>query len=501
MIQSLLVSILFVPLPSLESDIVSLQKALDNKAQYDMAKEQTIEKLRSNREPARLYEAYNSYCYDSAYHYAQECVVLSDRTGDCNQKADARLKMAYTYMSGGLFQEAESVLNGIDLQGVNTHIQMGYYSQRGQLLYNVARYQQTPYPSQMRDYYEQALKLIPPTDSIGYWSAHAQIARAEGQREKTIYYFEQALKAGRGIVRSEAISFSSLAQEYYEQGDSAQALHYWIQAAIRDLECSVKEVTAMQQAAYLLFALGRYDIADRAIRSAFDDAQLFHARHRQLEVGEILPLIDQQQLQQIQKQNRKERILYICIVAILLVGTGTLLVLFRKLHHRNVLLVEAQERNRLANIALEQSNHLKETYLATMLSAEADHTKAVERYVRYVTRCAREKNWNDVLTIPNYISKMWHRTAFYKRFDTMFLQLYPHFIDEVNAQLTEPLEAKRGTLPSELRIFALMRLGITNNEQMAHILSCSLSTIHTYKAHVYSRLKCSKDSFLHETCG
>ena len=466
-----------------------------------MAKEQTIDKLRSNRDPLQLYKAYNSYCYDSAYHYAQECMILSDKTGDCNKKADARLKMAYTYMSGGLFQEAESILNEIDLQRVTTDVQMGYYSQQGQLLYNIARYQQTPYPSQMRKYYEQVIQLISPTDSIGYWCAKAQIARSDRQREKTIYCFEQALRAGRGILRSEAISYSSLAQEYFEQGDSAQALHYWIQAAIRDLECSVKEVTAMQQAAYLLFALGRYDIADRAIRSAFDDAQLFHARHRQLEVGEILPLIDQHQLQQMQKQNYKERILYICIVAILLVGTGTLLVLFRKLHHRNVLLVEAQERNRLANIALEQSNHLKETYLATMLSAEADHTKAVERYVRYVTRCAREKNWNDVLTIPNYISKMWHRTAFYKRFDTMFLQLYPHFIDEVNAQLTEPLEAKRGTLPSELRIFALMRLGITSNEQMAHILSCSLSTIHTYKAHVYSRLKCSKDSFLHETCG
>ena len=466
-----------------------------------MAKEQTIDKLRSNRDPLQLYKAYNSYCYDSAYHYAQECMILSDKTGDCNKKADARLKMAYTYMSGGLFQEAESILNEIDLQRVTTDVQMGYYSQRGQLLYNVARYQHTPYPPQMRTYYEQALQLVSPADSIGYWSTLAQIARSDRQREKTIYCFEQALRAGRGILRSEAISYSSLAQEYFEQGDSAQALHYWIQAAIRDLECSVKEVTAMQQAAYLLFALGRYDIADRAIRSAFDDAQLFHARHRQLEVGEILPLIDQHQLQQMQKQNYKERILYICIVAILLVGTGTLLVLFRKLHHRNVLLVEAQERNRLANIALEQSNHLKETYLATMLSAEADHTKAVERYVRYVTRCAHEKNWNDVLTIPNYISKMWHRTAFYKRFDTMFLQLYPHFIDEVNAQLTEPLEAKRGTLPSELRIFALMRLGITSNEQMAHILSCSLSTIHTYKAHVYSRLKCSKESFLHETCG
>ena len=466
-----------------------------------MTKEQTIDRLRSHQDPVKLYEAYNSYCYDSAYHYAQACILLSDKSDDCNKKNDARLKMAYTYLSGGLFQEAESVLNGIDLQGVNSYLQKGYYSLRGQLLYDVARYQQTPYPSQMHQYYEQALQLVSPSDSIDYWSTMAQIARANGQHDKAISCFEQALRAGRGIARSEAISFSSLAQEYFEQGDSAQALHYWIQAAIRDLECSVKEVTAMQQVAYLLFAMGRYDIADRAIRSAYDDAQFFHARHRQLEVSEILPLIDRHQLQQMQEQNLKERILYICIVAILLMGSGILLFLFRKLHHHNLLLEDAQERNRLANIALEQSNHLKETYLATMLSAEADHTKAVERYVRYVTRCAREKNWNDVLTIPNYISKMWHRTAFYKRFDTMFLQLYPHFIEEVNAQLTEPLEAKRGTLPSELRIFALMRLGITSNDQMAHILSCSVSTIHTYKAHVYSRLKCSKDSFLHDTCG
>ena len=501
MLHSLLVSLLFVSLPSLQGDIESLQKALDKKAEYDLSKEQTIEKLRSNKNPVQLYEAYNSYCYDSAFHYAQEYMILSDKSGDNNQKADARFKMAYTYLSGGLFQEAESVLNGIELDSINTDLLMGYYSLRGQLLYDVARYQQTPYPSQMRKHYEQALQLISPLDTTTYWCTMAQIARADGQREKTIYCFEQAIKAGRGIQRSEAIFFSSLAQEYFEQGDSAQALHYWIQAAVRDLECSAKEITAMQQVAHLLFALGRYDIAARAIRSAYDDAQFFHARHRQLEVSEILPLIDQHQMQQMQKQNRLERILYTCLVAILLIGSGALLILFRKLHHHNLLLVEAQERNRLTNIALEQSNHLKETYLATMLSAEADHTKAVERYVNYVTRCAREKNWNAVLTIPNYISKMWHRSAFYRRFDTMFLQLYPHFIKEINTQLTEPLEGKQGALPSELRIFALMRLGISSNEEMAHILSCSVATIHTYKAHVYARLKCSKDDFLHEICG
>jgi DNA-binding NarL/FixJ family response regulator len=79
---------------------------------------------------------------------------------------------------------------------------------------------------------------------------------------------------------------------------------------------------------------------------------------------------------------------------------------------------------------------------------------------------------------------------------TRFVTPDLHFIDEINARLVKPMVSKRGTLPGELRIFALMRLGIHDNEQMAHILSCSLATIHTYKAHVYSRLNCSKDIFL-----
>ena len=86
MLYSLLVSLLFVPLPSIKSDIVSLQRALDSKAKYDMTKEQTIDRLRSHQDPVKLYEAYNSYCYDSAYHYAQACILLSDKSDDCNKK-------------------------------------------------------------------------------------------------------------------------------------------------------------------------------------------------------------------------------------------------------------------------------------------------------------------------------------------------------------------------------------------------------------------------------
>lgn len=496
MLHTLFISLLFIPLPSLENDIVSLQHALDNKIRYDIQKERTIDSLHRLNDPAQLYEAYSSYCYDSAYYYAQECIKRSKSASDNNSKIDAQLKLAYTYMSGGLFSEAESVLNSVDIRGADTAMQMGYFSLQGQLQYNISRYQQTPYPQNMRDNYEKVLKLLSASDSLGYWNVQAQLARADGKNIEAIECFEHALCAGHGILRSEAISYSSIAQEFYDRGDSAQALHYWIHAAIRDLECSAKEVTAMQHVAKLLHNLGRYDFAARTIRSALDDAQHFHARHRMLEVGEILPIIDQYQLQQLQEQSRHEHILYSCIFIILILATGILLILFRKLHLHNRMLLDAQNRIMLTNVALEQSNHLKEAYLATMLSAEADHTEAVERYVKYVTRCAREKNWEDALSIPQYISKLSQRTAFFRRFDSMFLQLYPHFIDEINARLVKPMVSKRGTLPGELRIFALMRLGIHDNEQMAHILSCSLATIHTYKAHVYSRLNCSKDIFL-----
>lgn len=497
MTHLLLTILLFIPLPSVEEDIRLLSEALREKPQYDLRYEHRLDSLREIGDAVKMYKAYNSYCYDSALFYIREAVRQRELSGDANALASVKIKLAYTYMSGGLFRECESAFDDIDVAHLSPAHRTGYYSLRGHLLYDISQYEGTPYPPAMRRYYELAIANLSEQDGTGYWNLKAQIARADNRKYEALHCFGKALQGCNGHAPSEAVFMSSMAQIYAEMGDSAQALHYWAQAAVRDIQTSTKEITAMQQVAKLLHALGRYDMAEHCIRSALDDVTHYHARHRQLEVSEILPIIDNYQMEQLQRRNTHIRIVYTCIMSLLLVGILVTVTLLFQLRLRNRSLTEARDKLHLSNVALEQSNHIKETYLTTMLSAEADHAKAVERYSKYVMRCTREKRWDELLTLPQYISKLGQRTAFYHRFDTMFLHLYPHFIEECNRMFQTPLKSKEGCLPTELRVFALMRLGLSDNDRMAHILSCSLATVHTYKARIYANLNVSKETFLH----
>lgn len=496
MTHLLLAILLFIPLPSMEEDIALLSESLREKPQYDQRYEHRLDSLRETGDAVKMYKAYNSYCYDSALFYIREAVRQREVSGNEDAQASVKIKLAYTYLSGGLFRECESAFNDIDVTRLSPAHRTGYCSLRGRLLYDISQYEGTPCPPAIRHYYELAVANLSEQDGAGYWNLKALIARADNHPYEAIRYFEQALQGCLGHAPSEAVFMSSMAQVYLEVGDSARALHWWAQAAIRDIRSSTKEITAMQQVAKLLHALGHYDMAERCIRSALDDATHYHARHRQLEVSEILPIIDNYQMEQLQRRNTHIMIVYTCIVSLLLIGILVTISLLLQLRLRNRSLIEAHDKLHLSNIALEQSNHIKEAYLTTMLSAEADHTKAVERYTKYVMRCTREKRWDDLLTLPQYISRLGQRTAFYRRFDTMFLHLYPHFVEECNRMLQTPLKSKEGCLPTELRVFALMRLGLNDNDEMAHILSCSIATIHTYKARIYTHLTVPKEVFL-----
>lgn len=496
MTHLLLAILLFIPLPSIEEDINLLSEALREKPQYDQRYEHRLDSLRETGDAVKMYKAYNSYCYDSALFYIREAVCQRKLSDNADAQASVKIKLAYTYLSGGLFRECESVFDDIDVAHLSPAHRTGYYSLRGRLLYDISQYEGTPCPSAMCRYYELAVANLSEQDGAGYWNLKAQIARVDGKKYEALRYFEKALQGCGGHAPSEAAFMSSIAQVYLETGDSARALHYWAQAAIRDIESSTKEITAMQQVAKLLHALGCYDMAEHCIRSALDDVTQYHARHRQLEVGEILPIIDNYQMEQLQERNTHIRIVYTGVVSLLLAGILVTVALLFQLRLRNRSLMEARDKLRLSNTALEQSNNIKEVYLTTMLSSEADHTKAVDRYSKYVMRCTRERRWDELLTLPSYISKLGQRTAFYRRFDTMFLHLYPHFVEECNQMFRSPMKVKEGCLPTELRVFALMRLGLNDNDQTAHILSCSVATIHTYKARIYANLSVKKEVFL-----
>jgi len=465
---------LFVPLASLTSDLDSLQQALDNKSKYDAQKLHQLDSLRAIGNNVTMAKVYCSYCYDSAIVYAKRAVEDAKIQGDVSQLFDNNLRLASVYMSGGRFVECTKLFDSMNLEDLDVRRQSTYYSQRARLLYDISRYQNTPFLPQMRDYYERAF-LLWPGDSLNTWNLKAQLAVCDGDMGSALDYTNRSLLASKDYPHSQAIFSCAMAQIYLEKGDSAEALHHFIGSAIYDLKSSTKEIIAMQQVAQLLFHLGETDMANRCIRSALADANLHGARHRQLEVGEILPIIDQYQIDLLRERNRRERILYSCIVVLLCLGS---IALGGAYHRKNEL------------------NKIQKNYLTAMLTLEAEHTEALERYQKHVMRCAREGDTKGLLQTPGFIRNIGQRTQFYKRFDAMFLHLYPKFVEQVNKYVREPFVNEKDVLPCELRVFALMRLGVTDNNEISRVLSYSVSTIHTYKARVYSILKCDKETFL-----
>lgn len=111
----------------------------------------------------------------------------------------------------------------------------------------------------------------------------------------------------------------------------------------------------------------------------------------------------------------------------------------------------------------------------------------MEKYQRYVKRKTQERRFDELQSIPQYVDIRTLRNEFYKRFDTMFLHIFPDFVEKFNGLLRPDcrVELRQGELlNAELRIFALIRLGITDNQQIANLLDYSINTIYTYKTRI-----------------
>lgn len=86
----------------------------------------------------------------------------------------------------------------------------------------------------------------------------------------------------------------------------------------------------------------------------------------------------------------------------------------------------------------------------------------------------------------------------YKNFDAIFLNLYPSFVEDFNALLTEDeriVLKQEDLLNKELRIYALLRLGITDSVKIASFLRCSLSTVYNYRTKVRNKAAISREEF------
>ena len=489
---------------SIREDLRRLDQTIAERPLYESQKRATIDSLmgivyisfRPYESYQKIYEEYKSYNYDTAHIFAKKMAKEAQRMGDEQTQIEAAIANAFVYLSGGLFKEAYDVLQ--PLQNRYTQLPDEYHFTFARLLWDMADYAggdaARQYDSLAVRHIEQMLSHVTEADSARYLYPLATIDLRQEQYNQSIARLHEALLDSRCSEHERAIYESSLAFAYYKIGQKDAALHHNIQAAIYDIRSSTYETVALRMVAEMLFEQGQTDLAERYIRMAMDDATRYHARHRQVSISQTLPIIEHQQTEELSRQ-RWIAFSLLGIVAVLFIISIVGMVLVIK---RTRAVHEAQRTIHEMNQNLLVANKLKEEILGTFLTADSQYLTAVEQYQQRVKENVTQRRLNELMVIPKNADARIRRINMNHALDEMLLKLYPSFVTAFNNLLRpdQRFELKPNELlNTQMRIFALMRLGITHNDTIAEILDCSINTVYTYKTRTVLRSDLTPEAF------
>jgi predicted Holliday junction resolvase-like endonuclease len=300
---------------------------------------------------------------------------------------------------------------------------------------------------------------------------------------------------------TEAIVSSCLGWMYYERGETEQAINYLIRAAIRDLRSATKETTALRVLAGLLYERGDINRANNYVKLALQEANFYNARHRKIEIGAILPVIEQDRFD-IMKNQRNVLIGFVSLVSILfillLIATLVIYKQVKKLRaarrtieNRNLQLLQINDR-------LSETNNIKDEYIGYSFYLNSEYIEKMEGLYKMINRKIAARQFEDLRNSIKDSDLNRERNNMYASFDETFLKLFPDFIASYN-ELFRAEDRVKGdhekNLTSEMRIFALIRLGIYETERIAKFLNYSVHTINTYKTRVKNKSLVSNEQF------
>lgn len=461
----------------------------------------------------RLYDEYLAFNFDSALCYIKKNVDVQQSLGDPDLAAGSLIRMAHILAVSGLFDKADRMLDQIDISQLSTECKVEYYNQRGELnLYRSEMAEYTPYFQEYTDssqYYRQLILKIAPKDSYDYIFNQATYISEKGDNDGAIKMLEAYMKNLKQGERRYSIVTSTLAYFYSKKDEAQLQERYFLLSAISDMKGAILENNSLRRLSIILLDRGDFKKAYEYLLCASNDARQYGSRLRSMQAARISPLITQAyDMERALTQHRTNLLLIILsVITLLLIGTVVyILSLIKKRHQANIkiskmnaeLSLHNEEIERMNN-QMKESNRIKDEYIGRFLELSSNLILKNEERSKVLNRLARDRKLELLygeLKSQKPLNESVH--LFHQNFDTAFLNIYPTFISEVNQLLTEDnqfeVHEEAGKLTTELRILALIRLNITDNQKIADILRSSITTIYTYRSKLKSRAK-SKATF------
>lgn len=501
-----------------DSLLTVLKSEIARRKVYDDQKETRINKLKASlaevsptdylsqyKIDSKLYEEYRVYQFDSAYNYTSKLLLLSQKLNDKPKFYDSKIKLSFILVSAGMFKESFDCLNQINAQAISDSSKVDYYSIRARAYSDLANYNNdknfTSSDNQLSIIYiDSALKFCKKYSYDQYrLLADKQIATGEVSRPSP--YLAGLLLYYPLTTHQRAMAATGLSLFYNNPDQANERINLLAVGAINDIRSSTKETLAAFKLGEQLFKQGDINDAYTFIEHAFDDAQYYGARLRKLKIAAVLPLVEAKININSEAEKSKLQIYLISIAAILLVIILISFIVFvqlRRLKVKEAIIEQTNIQLEEINVKLSEDAHIKEEYIGYFFNLISAYILKLEKIKRNVERKIATKKYDDLLLSINEINIKKERDSLFYTFDRIFLKIFPNFITEFNSLFRKEDQIwpkENEVLNTDLRIFALMRLGINDNETIASILEYSVNTIYVYKMRIKAKSMIHGDAF------
>lgn len=478
---------------SLDSLFIELERTMQSSSNYDNDKEHriniliaelAIDEISFENELIirnKLIEEYEYYNLNKAFKYIEENLSLSKKTKNNDLETKILLKFTELLISSGSYKESIDLLNEIDPKSISGHNKIEYYTNyaRGysRLSYNtVANVSKKQYSKLYNTYKEKELR------DAGQVEKALQVNNKRLELTKKYSRAYSIIRFERSLLR---LSINSDLINDYNQKKNL------ILSAISDIRLSIKDNASLTDLAKILYQENDIERAHLYINYAYEDAEFYNSLHRKTIVSNTLPLITKAYEYRSSKQKTDLEVLLVISSLLALILFITIIYIYKQVKivstTSSKLKIANQDLNKIYQ-KLSSSDRVKEHYLGTFLNLYSDYINHLDMYRKMVRNHITSNKYNALLELTKSKQlKDNELKIFYKNFDEAFLKIYPNFIDEFKELVKEEyrLEITNSKeLNTELRIFALIRLGITNSSKISKILRYSVNTIYNYRATV-----------------
>ena len=465
-----------------------------------------------------LLDEYRSFNTDSALHMAEEREQIAIRLGNREYIDNARMNKADVLGMTGMYKEVMDLMRNIHIDRLPVDIHPYYYHIYRTVYGLMADYAVTAYEkklyTELTDKYRDSLLLVNKDNLLIHTLIQSDQYNVRNEYDKAIRLLTDYLALQKDYEHDVAICAYTLSESYRLKGDKEKEKEYLIVSAMADMKTAVREYISLRKLAVLLYQEGDIERAYSYVKICMEDAAACNARLRKLEILEIFPIINDAYQQKTEKQQEQMKW---ALVSISLLSLFLLLAIFyvykqmkkvaaarREVIDANKRLKELNDELHLSNAQLKEANHsiaensyLKEEYIGRYMDQCSVYLEKMDNYRRSLGKIAATGNVEELyknIKSSKFIEG--ELKEFYTNFDNTFLQLFPTFVEDFNALLAddEQISLKAGErMNTELRIFALIRLGITDSVKIAQFLRYSVTTIYNYRTKVPNKAAGDRD--------